>query len=151
MNVLNFFQSRRPATPQAAPANAVYAALDVGSSKVACFIAKTDQTIAGPRPRMVGVGHQSSRGVRGGAVVDMDAAAEAIRTAVEQAERMAGQAVSAVSVSLSAGQPTSTRIAAEIDLPNREVHARDLRRLLDGALSEFALEDRILLHAIPLS
>jgi cell division protein FtsA len=151
MNVLNFFQSRRTQAPQAAPANAVYAALDVGSSKVACFIAKTDQTIAGPRPRMVGVGHQSSRGVRGGAVVDMDAAAEAIRTAVEQAERMAGQAVSAVSVSLSAGQPTSTRIAAEIDLPNREVNARDLRLLLDGALSEFALEDRILLHAIPLS
>lgn len=151
MSLLGMFRSRNAASGKAAKPAGVCAALDVGSSKVGCFIAKTDQTIAGPRPRMVGVGHQSSRGVRGGAVVDMDAAVDAIRGAVEQAERMAGQAVTSVSVTLSSGQPTSTRLAAEIDLPNREVQERDLRRLLDGAMSEFHAEDRMILHAIPLA
>ena len=151
MSVFEFLrpQSARNGTNGKAPG--VCAALDVGSSKIACFIAKTDQTIAGLRPRVVGVGHQSSRGVRAGAIVDMDEAAEAIRAAVEQAERMAGQAVNSVTLTLSAGQPTSTRIGAEIDLPQREVTERDLRRLLDGALSEFAVADRVVLHAIPLA
>lgn len=151
MSVFGFLRPRSASHVNASKPAGVCAALDVGSSKIACFIAKTDQTIAGPRPRMVGVGHQSSRGVRGGAVVDMDAAADAIRGAVEQAERMAGQAVTAVSVTLSSGQPTSTRLAAEIDLPSREVNERDLRRLLDGAMSEFHAEDRMILHAIPLA
>lgn len=152
MSVLDFLRPRQSsAVSGGKSAGGVCAALDVGSSKIACFIARTDQTIAGPRPRVVGVGHQSSRGVRAGAVVDMDAAAEAIRTAVEQAERMAGLAVNSVTVTLSAGQPNSTRLAAEIDLPQREVTERELRRLLNGALSEFDAEDRVVLHAIPLA
>jgi cell division protein FtsA len=151
---MSLFDLLRSPASQAAKANAnpgVCAALDVGSSKVACFIAKSDQTISGLRPRVVGVGHQSSRGVHVGAVVDMDEASASIRSAVEQAERMAGQAVNSVSVTLSAGQPTSTRLAAEIDLAQREVTARDLRNLLDGALSQFDLQDRVVLHAIPLA
>ena len=45
------------------------AALDLGSSKVCCFIARVmpDDTT-----RVVGIGHQLSRGVKAGAVVDMD-------------------------------------------------------------------------------
>lgn len=151
MSVFEFLRPQSAGNGVNGKAPGVCAALDVGSSKIACFIAKTDQTIAGPRPRVVGVGHQSSRGVRAGAIVDMDEAAEAIRAAVEQAERMAGQAVNSVTVTLSAGQPSSTRLAAEIDLPQREVTERDLRRLLDGALSEFFVADRVVLHAIPLA
>lgn len=151
MSVFEFLRPQSAANGANGKTPGVCAALDVGSSKIACFIAKTDQTIAGPRPRVVGVGHQSSRGVRAGAIVDMDEAAEAIRAAVEQAERMAGQAVNSVTVTLSAGQPSSTRLAAEIDLPQREVTERDLRRLLDGALSEFSVADRVVLHAIPLA
>jgi cell division protein FtsA len=151
VSFFGLFGSNASAANSASKNQGVCAALDVGSSKIACFIAKSDETISGPRPRMIGVGHQSSRGVRAGAVVDMDAAAEAIRAAVEQAERMAGQAVDAVSVTLSAGQPTSTRLAAEIDLPQREVTDRDLRNLLNGALSQFDVQDRVVLHAIPLA
>ena len=151
MSVFEFLSPQNAGNGSNSKTPGVCAALDVGSSKIACFIAKADQTIAGPRPRVVGVGHQSSRGVRAGAIVDMDEAAEAIRAAVEQAERMAGLAVNSVTVTLSAGQPSSTRIAAEIDLPQREVAERDLRRLLDGALSEFAVDDRVVLHAIPLA
>ena len=151
MSMFDFLRSGAAGGTSKGKTPGVCAALDVGSSKIACFIAKTDETIAGPRPRVIGVGHQSSRGVRSGAVVDMDLAAEAISAAVEQAERMAGQAVNAVSVTLSAGQPTSTRLAAEIDLPQREVTDKDLRKLLDGALSQFDIQDRVVLHAIPLA
>ena len=111
------------------------AVLDIGSSKVACFIGRSEP---GGGVRVTGVGHQSSRGVRCGSVVDLDEAETAVRAAVEQAERMAGEAVSRVTVNLSAAQPRSHRIAVEGPLSDREVSDRDLRRLLSAALDERA-------------
>lgn len=125
-----------------------FAALDIGSSKIACFIGRTE---ASGGLMISGVGHQSSRGVRCGAVVDLDEAETAVRAAVEQAERMAGAAVSGVTVNLTAGQPRSHRIAVEGPLSGREVTDRDLRRLLSAALDEFHEPDRVVVHAIPLS
>ena len=48
----------------------VFAALDVGSSKIACFIARADNE--GP-PRVIGIGHQLSEGMRHGSIANMDA------------------------------------------------------------------------------
>jgi cell division protein FtsA len=68
--------------------NGIVASLDVGSSKVCCFIARVDQ---GPLPRVIGIGQQASRGVKGGVIVDMAAVEGAILNAVHAAEQMAGQ------------------------------------------------------------
>jgi len=148
MNWLSGFRSKDAEAGARTPP--VFAALDVGASKVACFIVKTEQTLTGPRPRVAGVGHQSSRGVRGGAVVDMDAAAASIRAAVEQAERMAGAAVSEVILVTAAGSPSSSRLSVEAPLAGREVADRDLRRVLDAGLADFNAPNREILHAIPL-
>jgi len=51
------------------------AALDVGTTKVCCFIARAD---ANNSIRVIGIGHQLSRGLRAGAVVDMEATEESI-------------------------------------------------------------------------
>ncbi|WP_019959700.1 cell division protein FtsA [Woodsholea maritima] len=148
--MLNLFRSKADqATTASKPG--IFAALDIGASKVVCFIAKVEQTLTGPRPRIIGVGHQSSRGIRSGAVVDMEAAEKSIRAAVQQAERMAGHAVTAVTLVTAAGGPSSTRLSVEANLSNREVTDRDLRRALDAGLGEFHTPDRVMLHAIPLS
>ena len=68
--------------------------VDVGSTKICCFIARVES--AGPR--ILGIGHQVSRGVRGGAIVDLDAASEAIGNAVHAAEEMAGETIDRVVV-----------------------------------------------------
>ena len=58
------------------------AALDVGSTKICCLLAHAQ----GDEPiRIVGVGHHAARGIRGGAVIDMDAAQTTILTAVSAA------------------------------------------------------------------
>jgi len=129
----------------------VFAALDIGASKTVCFIAKTEETLAGLRPRVIGVGHQSTRGVRASQVVDVNLAVESIRAAVENAERMAGHTVSEVYLAASAGAPSSARISVEMDLAAREVTDRDLRRILAEALRRHHEQKRVLLHALPLS
>lgn len=134
----------------ASPARpAVCAALDLGSSKIVCFISKTEETATGPRPRVVGVGHMPARGMRGGTIIDLDAARDTIRSAVERAEKMAGLAVSMATVTLTAGHIRSARIRAEVTLSSREVSDRDLKRLLDAAIAEADAPDRVILHAFP--
>ncbi|MHA1108032.1 MAG: cell division protein FtsA, partial [Alphaproteobacteria bacterium] len=71
------------------------AALDVGSTKVTCFIARIH---ADGGIRVSGVGHHASNGVRSGAIIDMDGAETSIRTAVNAAEQLAGERIREVVV-----------------------------------------------------
>ena len=70
--------------------NATIAALDVGTTKVCCFIAHLDDD---GNLRIAGIGFHASRGLRAGAVVDMDAAEESILAAVHHAEQMADETI----------------------------------------------------------
>jgi len=51
------------------PRGNLIAALDVGTNKVCCFIARIAN---GSAPKVIGIGHQISHGVRGGVVIDME-------------------------------------------------------------------------------
>ena len=87
-------------------------ALDVGSTKVSCFIVKPTglREGGGPGLKVLGIGHQVSRGVRAGTVVDINTAEDSIRAAVEQAERMAGVTLRDAVVGISCGQPQSRTV-----------------------------------------
>ena len=61
------------------------AAVDLGASKVACFIMKPDGVRRGDRTLTTcGVGYVQSRGIRGGAIVNLDESSEAIAQAVRE-------------------------------------------------------------------
>src|SRR5215468_9823898 len=127
------------------PRSDLIAALDVGSTKIACFVAKAD----GGTPRVVGIGHQVSRGMRNGSLVDMDAAEAAILTAVTAAERMAGEALRDVVVNVSAGQPVSRTVNVEVAINGHEIGDHDIRRVTDLGRNADTSQERRLLHAIP--
>lgn len=122
------------------------AALDVGSSKIVCFIAKVDDPGS---IRVVGIGHQISRGVRSGGIVDMEAAETAIGTTVHAAETMAGEQIREVLVSLSGGQPESQTLVAETAVAGAEIGDGDVRRALAEARKLDVSPDAELIHSIP--
>ncbi len=131
--------------------NGLVAALDVGSSKVCCFIAKveTDQ-----RPRIVGIGQQESRGLKAGAVVDMEELETSILNAVHAAEQMAGETIDRVVVNLSGGYPASSSVGVEVSINGHEVGDADLRRALEygqelQTTNGHAEPGRQLIHSIP--
>ena len=65
-----------------------FAALDVGSDKVLCLVARP-----GDEPemlRVIGIGNTPSSGIRNGCVVDVTAAVGSIRQAVSEAGFTAG-------------------------------------------------------------
>ncbi len=127
------------------------AALDIGSSKVCCFIARIDDD---GHPRVVGIGQQASRGIKGGAIVDMDLAEASVLNAVHAAEQMAGTTIDRVVVNLSGGYPASSTVGVEVSLNGHEVGEADLRRALTyGHQTQLQRQDddqgRQLIHSIP--
>lgn len=130
-----------------APRASMLAALDIGASKITCFIGSVGQ---GPGPlRVAGVGTQAARGVRNGAIVDLDAAERAVRAAVSQAERMAETTISEVVVSVSGFGVRAEQANGEIHLNNAEIGVKERRRVVGSALQHVRLDGRSILHVTP--
>jgi cell division protein FtsA len=123
------------------------AALDVGTTKVACFIARAGED--GGALRVLGIGHHRSMGVRGGRVANLDEVEAAIRMAVESAEEMAGERIDGVVVAVSGGDPESQRIDVEMVVAGHEIRDADVRRILACGRQQPSDPDRELLHCIP--
>jgi cell division protein FtsA len=122
--------------------------LDIGTSKIVCLIATTRPGSAGAAPvvEFAGIGHQRSRGIKAGVIIDLDAAEHAVRAAVAQAERMAGVTLDEVRIGVACGRLKSSHFTAEAKIGRGVVQAHDLTRLSDGARSYAEKEGRVLVH-----
>ena len=65
--------------------HSTFAALDVGTTKVACFIAQMGEG----ELHITGSGHHRARGMRNGQVTNLDEVEASVRAAVDAAEGMA--------------------------------------------------------------
>jgi cell division protein FtsA len=131
----------------------VLAALDVGSSKITCVIAEAfaprNRVTASQSLRVLGVGHQLSRGIKAGSIVDVDQAERAIRLAVDAAERMAQRSIGEVFVNVSGGKPRSFCHAGTVNLPSGVVAPRDVDKAVAAAISGADVKRRAVLHLAP--
>ena len=137
--------------------SAILSVLDIGTSKIVCLIARLNPGIGSePLPgrthrcRILGIGHQRSRGVKGGAVVDMDALEEAVRLAVDAAERMAGVEVESVIINATGGRIGSQLFDAKIALGGRAVGQPDVHRVLEACTARGGRDGRTVLHSLPI-
>ncbi|MBI1364042.1 MAG: cell division protein FtsA [Proteobacteria bacterium] len=123
----------------------IIAGLDIGSSKVCCFIAELDDF---SNPRVIGYGVQASHGMKRGMIVDMDQTERAIREAVHQAEEMAGVEISAVYVGVGGVHLTSHMTDGLIVLGQHEITDADLDKVVDVACAKQLEGDRQIIHAL---
>ncbi len=128
------------------------AVLDIGSSKIACFIVRPDEH---GMPHVVGIGHQLSEGVRGGIVADMEAVRRAVSAAVATAEQMAGETIERVIVNVPSPLLMSRTVGIELPVHGREITANDLDRLIaqGQTMAPADAQGNIqeLIHTIPVS
>jgi cell division protein FtsA len=130
----------------------VVAALDIGATKVSCFIMKPGGVNRELRTlQTAGVGYVQSRGVRGGSIVNMDEATDAVAQAVERAEAVAGVSVQGVAVTTSGGQLASHRLASEVALGPRPIADVDLSRAISAALGQVKMPGRRPIHLLPIA
>lgn len=149
-----------PLTPRMRPISArksaIMSVLDVGTSKIVCLIARLapaepNDLLRGRthRCRVLGIGHQRSRGIKAGVVVDMEQAELAIRHAVDAAERMAGVQVEGVIVNVTGGRLASQLYNAKVSIGGKAVSDNDIHRVLHAATATSARQGRAVLHSLP--
>jgi cell division protein FtsA len=136
--------------------SAMVAALDVGTSKIACLIGRLkprqSQDVLPQRSHSIdvlGFGHTLARGIKGGAVIDLADAEAAVRQAVDAAERSAKMQLHSVVVSVSAGRPASELFSASIDVAS-SISERDIARVLAAGRRHSARPGRAVLHSLPI-
>ncbi len=107
--------------------------LDIGTSKTACIIVSCPDKAGGLRrgdnARILGFGCKPSRGLKAGLVIDHDGAEQAVRSAVTQAEQMAGTTIDEVFVAVS-GRLASRSFAADTQVEGRTISAAHIQRLM---------------------
>jgi len=134
----------------------VAAALDIGTDKVVCLIARlkpqSPQEVLRRRSHCVeilGFGHVAARGMKCGVIADLDAAETAVRQAIDIAEKTAGVELESVVVSLSSGRIGSERFNSTVDLTGA-VTDDDIARVLAATSRHSARDGRAVLHSIPM-
>ena len=142
----------------AARRSGVVTVLDIGSSKVCCMIARLKpledgQLLRGRthQAQVIGIGHQRSRGVKSGVIVDLDKAEQSVRLAVDAAERMAGLTVDSLIINVAAGRLGSETFVASINLGGHEVEATDIKRVLAAGAKQALKAEREVVHSLPTS
>ena len=136
------------------PRGSLIAALDIGSSKIACFIGRIADNEGGFE--VLGVGHHASAGIKNGAIANLDAAEYAIRQTVHAAENMAaeimkGYPLREVVVNLPGIHATSHGHSAEVQVAGHEITDNDVRRALVRAQEQLPGVDDELIHTIPVN
>src|SRR5258708_1839968 len=150
----------RNQTPKTRPVDhnrtALVASLDIGTSKVACLIARLkpcppNEALRGRTHavELIGYGQIQSRGVKAGAVVDLAECEQAVRQAVALAERMAKVQVESVLLSVSGGRLQGQLIEAAADIRGGGVTAADVSRVTSAGMRHATGEGRTVLHALP--
>ncbi|MEM7300150.1 MAG: cell division protein FtsA [Pseudomonadota bacterium] len=131
--------------------------LDVGSSKICCLIGRLrpkgeSELLPGRTHRIeiLGIGHHRSRGIKSGVIVDLDAAEQSIRTAVDGAERMAGLTVESLLVNVSCGRLASEAFSVSVDLGGNDIEDVDIRRVLEAGSAHAMRDGRLVVHSIPI-
>ena len=106
--------------------------LSIGTSRVTCIIGEPGD---GGALDIVGIGEADARGLRKGVIVNPDAAVDAIRHAVEAAERMSGLPAEEVTINLAGSHIMGFNGQAIVAVSgrDREITHDDVRRAIDSA------------------
>src|ERR1700750_750600 len=132
------------------------ASLDIGTSKIACMIARLKPSAPsealGGRTHaveLIGYSQIQARGMKGGAVIDLAECEQAVRQAVGLAEKMAKVRVESVLLSVSGGRLAGQLVEAAADIRGGAVTPADVSRVTSTGMRHATGEGRTVLHALP--
>jgi len=123
-------------------------ALDIGTTKISVLVGEVDEN---RKVRVLGASAWPSEGIRKGVVVDIEKATHSIRSAVDDAEKMAGVEITGACVGISGPHIQSYSSKGVIGLPanRKEVTGKDVDRVTEAATSFSLPSDREIIHALP--
>ena len=126
--------------------SSVVAALDIGSSKVCCVIAKVSKD---KKVQVIGYGYNASKGIKNSAVTDIGQATIAVGNAVQDAEQMANERIDKVIISVGGEKVRSMLKEASISLnKNKPINDSDLEKVYLKGTAKVNVGEYDLIHCI---
>lgn len=122
------------------------AAIDIGTTKICVIIASVDPK---GKIEVLGIGKHPSHGLKKGVIVNIAKTVESIKTAVKEAESMAGVKVEQACVGISGGHIQSFNSTGVVAIKGRTVTQRDLDRVIEAAKAVAIPKDQEILHVLP--
>src|SRR5690625_82949 len=121
--------------------------LDIGTTEIKVIIGEVQSDSV----NIIGVGTAKSRGMRKGAIVDIDETVFSIKRAIEQAEHMVDMQIDRVIVSVNGHhvQLHSCHGVVAVQNENREIDNEDVKRVIDGAQVMSIPPEREIIDIIP--
>jgi cell division protein FtsA len=120
--------------------------LDIGTTKICCLITELGEN---NELEVIGFGLSESKGLKRGLVVNMEQTVEAIRSCVEDAEKMAGIRVDEVYTGIAGGHIQGISTSAVVAIKGDEITQADRRRVIDQA-KDFAKPVGVeIIHVLP--
>lgn len=121
-------------------------ALDIGSSKVCCLIAKVSRD---NKINIVGYGYNASKGIKNGIITDINQATLSVCNAVESAEQMANERINNVMINISGEKIKSTIKESTIAINrNRPVSDLDINKVIEKGINKLNIEGNELIHCL---
>ena len=118
--------------------------LDIGSTKTCVLIAE----LADEQVKFLALGAAESKGLRKGAIVNLDATVSSIRRSVEEAEGVSGVPVETALIGVAGSHVRGLNSRAGVTLGNRarDIERDDVRHAIDAARNINLPDDREVLH-----
>ena len=137
--------------------SSVLAAIDIGSAKICCAIAKKDDYIdennkeSLPIIRVLGFGQQASKGIKNGAIVDLEQLEDSVLNAIHTAEQTSGSSITQVFVNLPTNLIKVYRINTHISVVGRTVDDQHIKKLLNLSRDHNIQSGEQIVHVFPQS
>ena len=127
--------------------NGFFTGLDIGTSSIKVLVAEH----VNGEMNVIGVSNAKSAGVKDGIIVDIEAASNAIKNAVSQAEEKAGISINLVNVGLPANllQIEATQGMIPVTSDSKEITDADVENVVRSALTKSMTPDREVITFIP--
>ncbi len=122
------------------------AAIDIGTTKICVIIASIDPK---GKIEVLGIGKHPSHGLKKGVIVNIGATVDSIKTAVKEAEAMAGVKIEQACVGISGGHIQSFNSTGVVAIKGRTVTQRDIDRVIEAAKAVPIPKDQEILHVLP--
>ncbi|MGH7664997.1 MAG: cell division protein FtsA [Gemmatimonadaceae bacterium] len=126
------------------------AGLDIGSARTTAIIAEVVGDLPrNPGVKVLGVGQARTTGMRRGVVADIEETTASIRSAMQDATRMAGAEVEWVYAGIAGEHVQAMTSNGIVAVNGDEISRPDVERANEVARAQAIPHDRELLHAIP--
>jgi len=122
-------------------------AIDIGSTKICALIAEIDDD---NNAQIIGAGIAKAQGLRKGSITNIELASKSIKSALNDAKRVAGTELRSAIVTISGAYTKSLNSSGIVNIPNKEITLNEIQRVMHTSLYNANIPNEFeVLHALP--